>query len=98
MVAEPSVASEAPHEYSPPPVRIQGDLGDILTFYQEGPAAGHLALDIRGRATVPPTVPGPGSQQAEVMGSSIFINLNDTFLPPYRDAFQEPGHFRLWDS
>lgn len=69
---------------------------DVLTVHQEGPTAGHMAKAIGCCAAVPPTVPHPGSPQAEVMGCPIFINLNDAFSSPHRAAFQEPGHFRLW--
>lgn len=78
-----------------PPRKTQGDWRSVLTFHQESPATGHLALDIGGRAAVVPTVPGPRSEQAEVMASAFFINLNDAFSSSHGGIFQEPGHFRL---
>lgn len=76
--------------------RTQDDWRLVLTFHQEVPTTGHLALDIGGRAAIAPTVPGPCSQQAEVMASAFFINLNHAFSSPHGGTFQEPGHFRLW--
>lgn len=70
---------------------------NVLTFHKEGPVTGHLASDIGGYAAVVPAVPRPGSQQAEVMGPAIFINLNGAFSSPHGGTFQEPGHLGLWD-
>lgn len=60
-----------------------GHLHHSKPFHLEGPATGHLASGVGSSAAVCPTVPGPGSQQAEVMGASIFINLNAAFLSPH---------------
>lgn len=76
-------------------MRTQGDLEE-LTFHQEGPGTGCLASDAGGRTAVAAAVPRPGSQQAEVMGSAVFIDLNGAFLSPHGDTFQEPGHLGLW--
>lgn len=93
---EPSAEGKAPHDWlSHRECRVTRR--SVLTFHLEGPATGHLASGVGSSAAVCPTVPGPGSQQAEVMGASIFINLNAALLSPHGSAFQEPGHFRLWN-
>lgn len=70
---------------------------DVLTLNSEGPAAGHPASAVGSCAAVLPAVSGPGSQQAEAVGSLVLINLNGAFSCPHRDAFQEPGYLRLRD-
>lgn len=87
----PSPSLSAPPMPRPDPRR------NVLTFHQEGPVTGHLASDVGGYAAVAPAVPGLGSQQAEVMGPTIFVDLNGAFSSPHGDTFQEPGHLGLWD-
>lgn len=70
---------------------------NVLTFHQECPVTGHLASDVGGCAAVIPSIPCPGSQQAEAMRPTIFIKLSGAFPSPHGGTFQEPGHLGLRD-